>query len=368
MDSTATPPLEDLDDASWVTSRQPTAFEILARVVSFPRTLVRHRDLIHSSVKRELATRFQGTLLGFLWPLVHPLFIFAVYYFIFTKLLSFKMPALPPGQESAMGVYMFIGVLVWAAFAESVGVGCNIIVDNGNLIKKLAFPSEILPLNIVLGNIVTMLFGVAMYLAGTAATPIWEVPGVLLLWMPILLLLQILFTYGLVLILATLQVFLRDTAQMVSIGITVWMFLTPLFWVPEAIPQISKYVPWIQINPMNHLVFAWREVLMNVSGVLTTVQDSVNGNTIYQANEALSRAGFSPERLLSFDNPSTEAIQRTNELLGQIEPPTNVVVTQLHLSHDLVQSVGIFGIWAVGLFVVGFCFFIMAQRRFADEV
>jgi len=363
-----TPSQTQLDDRDWVTSRPPALLEILGRVLTFPGTVVRHRDLIYSSVRRELATRFQGTLLGFLWPLVHPLFIFAVYYFIFTKLLSFKMPALPPGQESAMGVYMFIGVLVWAAFAESIGVGCNIIVDNGNLIKKLAFPSEILPLNIVLVNIVTMLFGVAMYLVGTATTSVWDAPGVLLLWVPLLLLLQILFTYGLILILSTLQVFLRDTAQVVSIGITVWMFLTPLFWVPEAIPQISKYVPWIQMNPMNHLVFAWREVLMNVSSVLTTVQSSVNGDTIYRANEALTRAGFPDSQLLTFDNPSAAAIQQTNELLGQIEPSTNVVVTQLHLSHDLMQSVGIFGIWAVGFFVVGYCFFIMAQRRFADEV
>lgn len=365
--SSSQPGSARLSAGEWTTSQPPALTEVLGRVFSFPRTVARHRDLIYSSTKRELATRFQGTLLGFLWPLVHPLFIFAVYYFIFTKLLSFKMPALPPGQESAMGVYMFIGVLVWAAFAESIGMGCNVIVDNGNLIKKLAFPSEILPLNIVLVNIVTMLFGVAMYLVGTAATPVWAFPSSLLAWVPLLLFLQILFTYGLTLILSTLQVFLRDTAQVVAIAVTVWMFLTPLFWVPEAIPQIVDYVPWIQMNPMNHLVFAWREVLMNVSGVLSTVQSSVNGDTIWRANEALRDAGIAESKLLSFENPSTEAIARVNQKLVEIGAP-ELHVTQLNLTHDLAHSVGVFSIWAVAVFVIGYSFFIMAQRRFADEV
>lgn len=338
MDSTVPPPVEDLDSTPWVTSRPPKAQEILGRVVSFPLTLVRHRDLIQSSVKRELATRFQGTLLGFLWPLVHPLFIFAVYYFIFTKLLSFKMPNLQPGQESAMGVYMFIGVLVWAAFGESIGVGCNVIVDNGNLIKKLAFPSEILPLNVVFVNIVTMLFGVVMYLVGTLTTPIWEVPGALLMWVPVLLVLQILFTYGLVLILSTLQVFLRDTAQFVAIGVTVWMFLTPLFWVPEAIPQIGPYQLWIEANPMNHLVFAWREVMMGVSGILTEVLHYTNDMAILDHNAKVAAGG------------------------------EGVILTPLAMTHNLVDSVRIFSIWAVSTFVVGYSFFIIAQRRFADEV
>ncbi|MDF1800250.1 MAG: ABC transporter permease [Planctomycetota bacterium] len=331
-------------DDGWVTSRPPKLVEAFLRVFLFPRILVRHRDLIVSSVKRELASRFQGTLLGFLWPLVHPLFIFAVYYFIFTKLLSFKMPNLQPGQESAMGVYMFIGVLVWAAFGESLGRGCNVIVENGNLIKKLAFPSEVLPLNIVMANIVTMLFGVAMYLVATIFTSVWEAPGIELLWIPVLLVLQILFTYGLAMFLATLQVFLRDTAQVVAIVVTVWMFLTPLFWVPEAIPQIGGYLPFIEGNPMNHLVFAWREVLMGVDGVLAEVLNYTNDVAIpYQnakVDEALA-AGLVPE-------------------VGKLDP--------LVYAHSFLGSIKAFAAWSVGTFIAGYTFFIVAQRRFADEV
>ena len=316
--------------------------------------VVRHRDLITSSVKRELAVRFQGTLLGFLWPLVHPLFIFAVYYFIFTKLLSFKMPNLQPGQESAMGVYMFIGVVVWASFGESLGRGCNIIVENGNLIKKLAFPSETLPLNIVLVNVVTMIFGVAMFLLATFATPVWKAPGIELLWIPVLLTLQTLFTYGLVLILSTMQVFLRDTAQVVAIGVTVWMFLTPLFWVPEAIPQIAQYQGFIEANPMNHIVYAWREVLMGVESVLGEVLNYTNDLAIPDHNGKLL---VEITRLVS----EGSTVEQARAAVGADLVP-------LSMSHSLIDSIRIFACWAVGMFVTGFSLFSLAQRRFADEV
>lgn len=317
----------------WVTSAPPKWREVLYRVATFPMLAFRHRDLIRTSVGRELRTRFQGTVLGFAWPLVHPLFIFAVYYFLFTKLLSFKLPDLQPGQEAAMGVYMFIGVVIWSAFGESLGVGCNVIVGNGNLIKKLAFPSEILPLNVVLSNTITMLFAVSMFILATAVTPVWDAPGWLLMWIPVLVLLQVIFMYGFVLFVSTMQVFLRDTAQLVSIIATVWMFLTPLFWVPEAIPEVGKYMPLIEANPFHHIVYAWREVLMGITGLAESLQQYTNDVVI-------------PYKL---------------ESEGKIIPP-------LDATHDMLHSIKIFAIWSVGVFIAGYSFFIMAQRRFADEV
>ena len=362
MSDTSTPPVEPKapvaagpdDGPKWTTANPTRLVEILRRLVGFPVMLAKHRDLVTSSVRRELAARFQGTLLGFLWPLVHPLFIFAVYYFIFTKLLSFKMPDLDESQESAMGVYMFIGVVVWAAFGESLVRGCNIIVENGNLIKKLAFPTETLPLNVVLVNVVTMLFGIVMFLVATFTTPVWPAPGVLLLWIPVLLFLQVLFTYGLVLLLSSMQVFLRDTAQVISIFVTVWMFLTPLFWVPEAIPQIASYYPYIEANPMNHIVHAWREVLMGVEPVLQSVQEFTNNNAIHFENLAITQQ---MAELTAAGAPAADiaALEATKWPLLEMKP-------------NMLNSIRIFSYWAFGSFLIGFIFFGFAQRRFADEV
>ena len=307
-----------LESEGWVSARPRRARQVLERLWHFPRLLVQYRDLVTTSLRRDLQARFQGTVLGWGWPLVQPLFLFAVYYFIFTELLQFRMPDLPPEQRAGMGVYMFCGVVAWSALAESLTRGTNAIVENGNLIKKLAFPSELLPLNVVLTSLVTMLFALLVFLLAAFLTPIWPRPGVALLWLPLIVLLQALFTYGLVLFFSTLQVFLRDTLQVVGLATTVWMFVTPIFWVPEAMgPSVLRYLPLIRANPAFHLIRAWRGVLM--------------GDVVLPASEHIA-GGHA----------------------------VSVAAVPAHLA--------LFALWALGAYALGYVFFVLAQRRFADEV
>ncbi len=306
------------EDARWVTARSPRMAEVARRVVLLPRLLMSHRDLVTTSVRRDLEARFKGTVLGWLWPLVHPLFLFGVYYFVFTELLQVKMPGLPEDKKAGMGVFMFVGITVWATIAETLNRGTNVIIDNGNLIKKLAFPSEILPLNVTLVGLVTQLFAVAMFIVACVTTPMWPAPGTALLWIPVLLLLQCLFTYGLALFLSTLQVFLRDTLQVVGILTTVWMFVTPLFWTPAVLPKhVEAYLPLIHANPVYHLIQAWRVALM--------------GEVHVPPNE---------------------------HILGGYAVQAGAIPGHL----------GVFALWALGVYVLGYAFFVLSQRRFADEV
>ncbi len=296
----------------WVSARPLRALELLQRVLCFPWLVARSRDLVFTSVRRDLDARFTGTLLGWLWPLVTPVFLFAVYYFIFTKLLAMKLPPeAVAGRETTLGVYMFVGVVVWTSFAEALARCCSSIVENGNLIKKLAFPAELLPLNATLTSLVTMLFGIAVFIAGCLLTDVWAAPSLAgLAWIPLLCLLQTLLAYGFGLALATTNVYLRDTAQVTGLALTVWMFVTPIFWMPE-LPgireSIAPYSSWILANPAYHLVYAWRHVLM------------------------------SAEPAFAFGTP-------------------------------IAHSVGILGIWALAAFVGGYALFIRGERRFADEV
>jgi ABC-type polysaccharide/polyol phosphate export permease len=265
--------------------------------------------LISSSVRRELEARFSGTLLGWAWPLLYPVFMFTVYYFVFTKLLAMRFEELPKHLEAAMGVYMFVGILAWTGFAEGMLRAGGVIVDNGNLIKKLSFPTELLPLNCVLVSTVTMLFGIAVFLLATPL--VWIVPGWGLALVPLLLLIQILFAYGLGLFLATMQVFLRDTMQLFGLLTTVWMFITPIFWVPSTrvLKDIGPFLPYLELNPIFHLVYAWRYALMSAQ----------------------------PE--IAFEG-----------------------------APHLWRSIGIVATWALCAFVAGHLFFQRSQRRFADEV
>jgi ABC-type polysaccharide/polyol phosphate export permease len=300
----------------WITARPPRALEVLLRLALLPRLVARNVDLVRTTLRRDIAARFQGTLLGWAWPLLQPLLLFGVYYFIVTELLQQRMPALPEAQEAAMGVYMFCGMVAWAALGESLARGTTVIVDNGNLIKKLAFPSELLPLNVVLASLVMMLFGVAMFLVATWVTPVWPAPGWSLLWIPAILVLQALFTYGLVLLLSTLQVFLRDTSQIVAMAVTVWMFLTPIFWVPELLgAKIERYLALVRGNPAYHLVAAWRGALMGDVSI-----------------------------------PLGERVLQ----------PVSVAAVPGHLGH--------LALFALGSYVLGHGFFVLSQRRFADEV
>ena len=313
------------DADGWISARPVQVGEVLQRLLRFPKTLYQNRDLVSTSVKRDLGARFKGTVVGWFWPLLHPLFLFIVYYYIFTQLLQFKMGDLPKGQESALGVYMFVGILAWSMIAEGVIRGTNVIVENSNLIKKLAFPSELLPLNVTLAGAVTLVFGIAVFILACFVTPLWLAPGWGLLWVPVLVLLQCLFVYGLVLILSTLHVFLRDTLQVVSVLTTVWMFATPLFWVPEMITKLEGNMWMVRLNPIYHLVHAYRGALM--------------GEVVI------------PERTVMV------------EMEAVTYPPFAAVSPDFVLSSTL-----IFAAWAVGLFIVGYVFFVIAQRRFADEV
>lgn len=301
----------------WVTPRPARTFEALHRIVRLPWLVAGHRDLVITTLKRDLSSRFQGTLLGWAWPLIQPLFLFGVYYFIFTKFLGQKMPDLPPGMEAGMGVYMFCAMIAWGAFSETLARGTSVIVDNGNLIKKLAFPSELLPLNVVLASLVMMLLAITMFVLTACITPVWPAPGLALLWVPVIVVLQAFFTYGFVLFFSTLHVFLRDTAQVVGMVTTVWMFVTPVFWVPELIgEEVERYLPLIHANPAYHLVSAWRGALMG--DVTLALSD------------------------------------------GSVLQPVSVAAVPGHIAA--------FALWALGAYVLGYAFFVHSQRRFADEV
>jgi lipopolysaccharide transport system permease protein len=305
----------------WVSARPTAWVDVGRRIVRLPWLVLEHRDLVRTTLRRDIAARFQGTLFGWAWPLLQPLFLFSVYFFIFTELLQQRMGELPEDKKTAMAVYMFSAMLAWGAFSESLTRGTTVIVDNGNLIKKLVFPSELLPLNTVLASLTVMLFGVAIFVLATVFTPVWPAPGVALLWLPAIVLVQAFFTYGCVLFLATLQVFLRDTVQIVSMVATVWMFMTPVFWVPELMGEgIEPYRGFLEANPAFHMVSAWRGALM--------------GDLVYTT-------GVRSEHPLTMHPVSVAAIP---------------------------EHLGVLALWALGAYAVGYTVFVFSQRRFADEV
>jgi lipopolysaccharide transport system permease protein len=253
--------------APWVEAGAPRVGELALRLAAWPGVLARHRDLVTTSVRRELSARFRGTLLGALWQLVQPLLLFAVYGFVFTELLGARVGADPDAPPGTLAVFMFSGVLVWSAVADSLSRAAGSVLEQRNLVQKVRFPAQLLPLHAALAALVPFVAGLAAFSLVAPAAGLWEPPGWRLLALgPPLLAAQLLLTAGLGLALAALQVLFRDTQPILAVALTVGMFATPVFWVPDpaALPGVERWLPLLELNPFAHLVGAWRALLLSL--------------------------------------------------------------------------------------------------------
>src|ERR1700752_4321943 len=162
--------------------------------------LVRYRGLISSLVARELKARYRGSVLGFFWSFINPLLLLSIYTFVFTVILPNQNPV-----PQHYGLFMFCGILPWNWFSSSLIEASGSLVSGGNLIKKVLFPAEILPLVNVLANMVHFFLGLVILVGFIVGYQHWpDLPG--LLWFPIVVLVQLVFTSALALFFAALTV------------------------------------------------------------------------------------------------------------------------------------------------------------------
>src|SRR3954471_16522581 len=166
--------------------------------------LVRYRGLIQSLVARDLKARYLGSVLGFLWSFVNPLLLLLIYSFVFTKIMPNQTKGIQP-----YALFMFCGILPWTWFSSSLLEASNSLIAGGNLIKKVLFPAEVLPIVSVLANMVHFFFGLPV-LVGFLIYYQRPVDPIELLWFPVIVLVQLVFTIGLALLLSALTVHFRD--------------------------------------------------------------------------------------------------------------------------------------------------------------
>jgi len=219
------------------------------------RHLVRYRPLIQSLVTRELKARYRGSALGFFWSFINPLLLLVVYSFVFTVVL----PGTHPPEIEPYALFLFCGILPWTWFSSSLTEASNSLMAGGNLIKKVLFPAEILPIVAVLSNMMHFFFGLPILLAFL----VWFRPTITfteVLWFPVVVAVQLLFTLGLSLILAALTVHFRDIKDILSNLLTLWFFATPIIYPMHLAPgTISKAV--LNANPFSHFAVSYQEIL-----------------------------------------------------------------------------------------------------------
>lgn len=215
-----------------------------------------HRGLISSMVKRDLTTRYKGSVMGLAWTVITPL----VQILIFTLIFKVIFKASFGNEASVFGfaIYMFCGMLPWIAFSEGVQRAATTITDNVNLVKRVVFPIEALPVNLAFSAITQQLFGTVVLLVLAAAFEHALSPKMFLL--PVLLIPQLLVTLGLGWLAASLGVFIRDTAQFTQLAMMTWFYLTPIIYPENVIPP--QYRRLVDLNPLAPLVRSYRRILL----------------------------------------------------------------------------------------------------------
>lgn len=221
-------------------------FPMLERI----KDLLRHRQLIVTLVSRELKARYRGTMLGFLWSLFNPLLLMIVYTVVFGFIVGGARVSGFAENKWAYSLFLFNGLLPWTWFSSSMLESANVLMVHGPLIKKIKFPIEVLPIMVVLTNMVHFILALPVLLLffllfGQPIT--WWV-----LFLPISMAVQLVFTLGLCFLVSALTVHFRDIRDILANLMTLWFFATPIIYTYESVPKPLQVV--LALNPMTHLV------------------------------------------------------------------------------------------------------------------
>ena len=218
------------------------------------RHLFRYRALIQSLVARDLKARYRGSALGFFWSFVNPLLLLLVYTFVFTVVI--RRPSDAP--HSPFALFMFCGILPWTWFQSSLLESSNVLIAGGNLIRKVLFPAEVLPIVTVLTGLVNYVFSLVI-LAGFLVYYARPVNLGELLWLPVIMFAQLTFTLALALLLSSLTVHFRDLRDLVGNVMILWFWGTPIIYSVADVPE--RFQRFLALNPLTHLVVAYQNVL-----------------------------------------------------------------------------------------------------------
>lgn len=223
------------------------------------RELWKYRDLLYNLVVRDLKVRYKHNVLGILWSLLNPLLMMLIFTFVFT--------VMQPSGIPHFYVFILIGLVAWNFFSGAVMGSAPQIISNGSLIKKVYFPREVLPISTVMSNFVNFLLSliplvIFLIISGIGFTRY-------MLWLPVIILIQLVFMLGLSLLLSALTVFYRDMLMVLDAVMLGLFFLTPIFYPMELIQQegslfgitvpVARLVRWL--NPMASIVDAYHTVL-----------------------------------------------------------------------------------------------------------
>ncbi|UYB51744.1 ABC transporter permease [Xanthomonas sp. AM6] len=215
-----------------------------------------YRNFVLSSIRNEFRSRFAQSKLGALWMIIHPMMQVLIFATILSEVLSAKLPGMD--SKYAYALYLMAGTLCWSMFSETITRGGTLFIENGNLMKKVAFPRICLPFiaggTILINNLLLL---VAIFVVFAV---LGHFPQEKVLWLPALMLLTLSFAMSIGLLLGVMNVFMRDIGQVVPVVLQALFWFTPVVYNIRIFPESAQH--WFKMNPLYPLVTSYQNVLL----------------------------------------------------------------------------------------------------------
>ncbi len=230
--------------------------------------LYAYREMIISLVHRDLKGRYKNSVLGFAWTFVNPLLQLVVYTVVFSTIIR-------------MGIrdyylLLFVALVPWIFFSTCVGSGCNCVLDQGDMVKKIYFPREVLPVSYVTSQFINMLLSfivvfAVLILSGKGINP------TALLFLPLIMIIEYFLVLGMTMLFSALTVFFRDMSNILAIVVMAWQWATPVMYPADIFPE--QFRAFMSINPMYSIIVAYRQILYykEVPDIFTLITAVVMG-------------------------------------------------------------------------------------------
>jgi lipopolysaccharide transport system permease protein len=218
-------------------------------------SIFEYRGLIWNFIKRDISSKYVGSLLGLYWSVINPILTLGIYIIVFGVFLKVRIPGTTNIWDFAL--YFAAGFLPWMAFQTSVTRAASSIIDNKNYIKKVPFPSEIFPIYMTLSEFVNLFIGLVIFFV--LFLILKGMPTIYILLLPLAILLQMMFTFSLAFFLSSGAVYFRDIPQILSALFMIWFWATPIAYTFDLVPEGFRWI--ITLNPAYYMLEIYRDVL-----------------------------------------------------------------------------------------------------------
>ncbi len=209
-----------------------------------------YREMINSLVRKDLRGRYKGSVLGFLWTFVNPLLQLGVYTLVFSNIIRMGI--------DKYYIFLFVALIPWIFFSSCLITGSSSILNQKDMVKKIYFPREVLPISHVTTNFVNMLLCFIVIFIVLIFSKV-EINLEALLYLPIIMLVEYVLSLGIAMLSSAVTVYFRDLEHILSIIGMAWMYLTPVMYSIEIVPK--NYLALFNLNPMTPIIIAYRDIL-----------------------------------------------------------------------------------------------------------